>query len=86
MAGKSTEAARSREAWEKHWGKKVPRGYIVHHVDGNPKNLAIGNLRIITLARHNSITKKGKTLKQQEHQAKNKRNIAGKEPPQRRYR
>jgi hypothetical protein len=86
MAGKSTEAQRSRDAWEKHWGKKVPRGYIVHHKDGDPKNIAPSNLRIVTLAEHNTLTKKGKTLKQQEHQAKNKPNIAGKEKPQRRYR
>lgn len=83
---KSQEAQLSRDAWEKYWGKKVPKGYIVHHKDGNPRNRSKGNLIIVTLAKHNSLTKKGKTLKEQEHQAKNKPNIAGKERPQRRYR
>jgi hypothetical protein len=86
MGSKSGDAQKSRDAWEKFWGKKIPKGYIVHHKNGDPTDRSKGNLTIITLARHNSITKKGKTLKQQEHQAKNKRNIAGNEKPQRRYR
>lgn len=86
MGSKSADAQRSRDAWEKAWGKKIPKGYIVHHKDGDPTNLAKGNLMIVTLARHNSMTKKGKTFKEQARQAKNKPNIAGDEKPQRRYR
>jgi len=86
MGSKSTDALKSRKAWEKHWGKKVPAGYMVHHKDGDPTNLAPSNLMIVTLERHNSMSKKGKSLKQQEHASKNKPNIAGSEKPQRRYR
>lgn len=86
MGSKSSDAQKSRDAWERIWGKKVPKGYIVHHKNGDPTDMSKDNLTIITLAKHNSITKKGKTLKQQRNQAKNKPNIAGKEKPQRRYR
>ena len=83
---KSTDSNRARDAWEKHWGKKVPKGFIVHHADGNPENNHISNLKLMRLAQSNKIHKKGKTLNQQEHQAKNKPNKSDTEKPQRRFR
>lgn len=38
--------------WEKHNGK-VPKGYYVHHIDGNKTNNSIENLQLITPKEHN---------------------------------
>jgi len=83
---KSTEARHAVEAWEKAWGKQLPKGYVIHHKDGNPENNSISNLQMISRAKSNKIHKKGKTLKQQKYASKNEPNIAGKEKPQRRFR
>jgi len=85
-ASKSTEALRAVLAWQRFWGKKLPKGYVVHHRNGRPTDNSEENLLAVTIAKHNSIHKKGKSLKQQEHASKNKPNIAGSEKPQRRYR
>jgi len=86
MGSKSTDSNRAIAAWEKEWGKKVPKGYVVHHKDGNPENNSSDNLMIISRAKSNRLHKKGKTLKQQEYASRAKENIVGKELPQRRYR
>lgn len=83
---KSTDSNRAIEAWEKHWGKKLPAGYLVHHKDGNPTNNAISNLIAITRAKANTLHKKGKSLAQQKHAAKNKPNIGSPDGVQRRFR
>ena len=41
-----------RYIWEKHFGK-IPKGYIVHHIDENKNNFAIENLRLMLLEEHN---------------------------------
>jgi len=48
-----------REVWQKHFGT-IPKGMIVVFADGNPLNLNIGNLKLITRQEHvanNTITK-----------------------------
>lgn len=40
--------------WEKHNGP-VPKGYLVHHIDGNKGNNSIENLRLVTRGEHASI-------------------------------
>jgi len=60
---KSTDALNARRAWEKHTGKKIPRGYTVHHKDGDPTNDNISNLKLTRS--HNTIEKKGKSWKEQ---------------------
>lgn len=62
---KSTDALNGRRAWEKHWGKKIPKGYIIHHKDGNPENTAIGNLSMVRRGAHNTIEKKGHDWQEQ---------------------
>ena len=41
--------------WENETGKKLPDGYIIHHIDGNSKNNDISNLQPMTRAEHNSL-------------------------------
>lgn len=79
---KSTDARHARAAWEKHHKKRLPKGYIVHHKDGNPENNSRGNLEVVSLAEHNEVTKEGKSWEQWAVQAKNKPNSV----KQRRYR
>jgi len=62
---KSTDALNARRAWEKHWGKKIPKGYIIHHKDGDPSNYAVSNLKMVRQGSHNTIEKKGKSWKEQ---------------------
>ena len=83
---KSTDALNARKAWEQHWGKKIPAGYIIAHKDGNPTNNSIRNLSMLTIAEHNKRTKAGKTLAQQAKGVKNKPNIGGATGVQRRFR
>lgn len=41
--------------WEKYHGRKLPRGWVVHHKDENPLNNDISNLEAMPHAAHNSI-------------------------------
>lgn len=45
--------------WEKHHGRKLPAGWVVHHKDGNPLNNDISNLEAMPHAEHNSIHRLG---------------------------
>lgn len=83
---KSTDSERAREAWERLWGKKIPKGYIVEHKDGNPENNSRANLHLVTLAEHNRKHKKGKTWKTEGRGIKAKKNVSQDAPPQRRFR
>jgi hypothetical protein len=62
---KSTDALHARKAWEKHTGRKIPKGYIVHHRDGNPENEELSNLAVVRRGAHNTIEKKGHNWKEQ---------------------
>jgi len=86
MGSKSTDAYQARLAWEKHWGKKIPKGYIVHHKNGDPTDNRPSNLAIVTIGRHNTLQKKGKSLAQQKRASKNKPNKSDTQPVQRRFR
>ena len=83
---KSTDGYQSRKAWEKCHGRKLPAGMIVHHKDNNPENLACSNLLAITRGKHNTLEKKGKSLKEQAKGEKAKPNIGTQDGKQRRYR
>ena len=39
-------------AWELANGRAVPRGFVIHHVDGNPLNDDPANLACLTRAEH----------------------------------
>src|SRR5574343_90018 len=40
--------------WMRHGGT-IPRGFVVHHLDGNPINDDIGNLALVSRAHHIGI-------------------------------
>lgn len=40
--------------WEKHYGE-IPKGYQIHHIDGNKKNNYIENLMLVTPIEHKRI-------------------------------
>ena len=46
-----------RDIWE-HFNGKIPKGYVVHHVDGNPSNNDISNLKIMTQSEHIKLHQK----------------------------
>jgi len=39
---------------EKHIGKKIPKGMVVHHIDGDKQNNNIDNLLLCTVQEHNN--------------------------------
>jgi hypothetical protein len=86
MGSKSTDSYRAIQAWERAWGKKLPKGYVIHHKDGDPTNNAISNLKMVSRATQNRIHKKGKSLAKQRTAAKNKPNIGTEDGLQRRFR
>ena len=38
--------------WEKHYNKKVPKGYHIHHKDENKTNNDINNLQLMSASEH----------------------------------
>lgn len=46
--------------WEKHNNKKVPRGHVIHHIDHNPLNNKIENLKCMARGAHQSYHAKQK--------------------------
>lgn len=52
-----------RLIWEKHYGKPVPEGYVIHHIDGNKLNNAINNLQCVQESLHNKFHNKIKNFK-----------------------
>ena len=47
----------ARKVWEKYWREKVPKGYLIHHVDWNMENNDICNLALVTYGFHVRIHK-----------------------------
>lgn len=37
-----------RKSWEKHYNQKIPKGWHIHHIDGNPKNNNPENLMCVS--------------------------------------
>lgn len=41
--------------WQKHHGRKLPRGWVVHHIDEDPLNNDVTNLEAMPHGKHNSL-------------------------------
>lgn len=41
-----------RKLYEQHHGIKIPKGFHIHHIDGNHSNNGIGNLEMLTADEH----------------------------------
>lgn len=39
---------------EKHLGKRIPQGMVVHHIDGNKQNNELDNLLLCSVSEHNN--------------------------------
>lgn len=39
---------------EQHIGKRIPKGMVVHHIDGNKQNNNLDNLLLCTISEHNN--------------------------------
>lgn len=63
-----------RLIYEKNYGK-IPKGYIIHHKDGNKLNNCIMNLELIKFTSHNSLHHKNKIVSDE---TKNKQSIVKK--------
>lgn len=47
-----------RVVWETVHGKKIPKGYCIHHKDGNGRNNDPSNLELLTVGQHNALHKR----------------------------
>lgn len=72
----STHNAERRKAkslhvaiWEYHNNKSVPKGYVIHHIDGNKFNNDISNLQCLTREEHYNLHRSNmlKANKSKEH-------------------
>ncbi|MBQ3442366.1 MAG: HNH endonuclease [Selenomonadaceae bacterium] len=43
-----------RQVW-KFFNGEIPKGYIIHHIDGDPDNNALANLQMMTIGEHKRI-------------------------------
>lgn len=43
-----------REVWKKHFGE-IPKGYVIHHIDGDRLNNRIENLQCLSASEHTRI-------------------------------
>lgn len=44
--------------WQEFYGKNVPKGYVIHHLDSNELNNAINNLQCAERSKHTSFHQK----------------------------
>lgn len=51
-----------RMIWENYWRTSIPKCCVVHHIDENPLNNEIENLKCIPVHLHDSLHNKGKKL------------------------
>lgn len=47
-----------RYQWEKHYKTKIPKGYHIHHIDGNSLNNKISNLKCLSASEHTTLHNK----------------------------
>ena len=45
----------AHRVWEEHWNQKVPKGYLLHHIDENRRNNDICNIPLLTLSFHTGL-------------------------------
>ncbi len=53
---------KSRRIFEKHIGRKLSRYEVIHHRDGNPNNMNLNNLELLSLSKHSCQHMKGRQL------------------------
>lgn len=56
-------ARRSHIVWWLKTGKVVPKGYVVHHKDGNSLNDKFSNLELMKFGKHSRLHNKKKKIK-----------------------
>lgn len=66
-----------RYVWEYYHGK-IPKGYHIHHIDGDKANNDISNLRLLTASEHEKLHGSKLTEEQRENR---RRNLAEKARP-----
>lgn len=54
VAGRAAGLYQHRVVWEQAHGP-IPAGYHVHHIDENPANNSLENLRLVSMAEHRRL-------------------------------
>jgi hypothetical protein len=57
-----------RLIWEDFYGCEIPKGYVIHHKNGNKLDNCILNLQLMRKADHDKIHNTGKTLSDEHKQ------------------
>ena len=53
---KTTCGYRARKIWEEYWNECIPRGYDIHHLDGDRTNHKISNLTMMLHGEHSRLS------------------------------
>jgi len=48
---------KAKKIWMQYWRESIPKGYEIHHVDGNNLNNNICNLALVTIEYHDDLHK-----------------------------
>ena len=51
-----------RKIWEEFYGQKIPKGYVIHHINEDVTDNRISNLQLMTHEEHLSHHHKGKPI------------------------
>lgn len=72
-----------RLIWEDFWGCEIPKGYVIHHKDGNKLNNCILNLQLMRDKDHRSLHSTGREVsnEQTERMSNLNKGKFGKEHP-----
>lgn len=62
---------RSIAAYEAYWGIRIPKGFVIHHIDRNKSNDSKENLQLIKIGDHVRLHSKEKDYKKQNSCLKN---------------
>lgn len=64
-----------RLVWEEFYGKPIPRGYVIHHMNGDKLDNRIQNLQLVENSKHSRFHNSGKIISEETRRKMSENNI-----------